>query len=149
MPLWARRGGRAKLAAMDTERKRRVLLVDDSPAFRGLLQWYLGTLPEVEIVAEAANGEQAIAEVTRLQPDVVLMDVRMPKMDGLEATRRIRAGGESPRILLLTNHATAIPAGLVAEAGADALLDKAELADRLPAEIANTANQTRATGRQD
>ena len=60
----------------------------------------------------------------------------MPKMDGLEATRRIRAGRESPRILLLTNHATAIPAGLVEEAGADALLDKAELADRLPAAIA-------------
>jgi CheY-like chemotaxis protein len=120
---------------METERKRRVLLVDDSPAFRGLLQWYLGTLPEVEIVAEAANGEQAIAEVTRLQPDVVLMDVRMPKMDGLEATRRIRAGCQYTRILLLTNHATAIPAGLATEAGADGLLDKAELADRLPAAI--------------
>jgi CheY-like chemotaxis protein len=124
---------------MPTARKRRVLLVDDSPAFRGLLQWYLGTLPELEIIAEATDGEQAIAEVARLQPDLVLMDVRMPKMDGLEATRRIRAGQQSPQILLLTNHATAIPAGLVAEAGADALLDKAELADRLPAAIARMA----------
>ena len=130
---------------METERKRRVLLVDDSPAFRGLLQWYLGTLPEVEIVAEADNGEQAIAEVTRLQPDVVLMDVRMPKMDGLEATRRIRASRDCPRILLLTNHATAIPAGLAAEAGADELLDKAQLADLLPAAIAKTTTRTRAT----
>ncbi|HEY7374638.1 MAG TPA: response regulator transcription factor [Polyangia bacterium] len=130
---------------METERKRRVLLVDDSPAFRGLMQWYLGTLPEVEVVAEATDGEQAIAAVERLQPDVVLMDVRMPNMDGLEATRRIRAGAEPlPRILLLTNHATAIPAGLAAEAGADDLLDKAELADRLPAAIANTMNGTRA-----
>jgi DNA-binding NarL/FixJ family response regulator len=129
------------------ERKQRVLLVDDSPAFRGLMQWYLGTLPEVEIVAEASDGEQAIAEVARHRPDVVLMDVRMPKMDGLEATRRIRAGTVSPRILLLTNHATAIPAGLAVEAGADGLLDKAELADRLPAEIAG--RNTKANGRTD
>jgi len=118
---------------MQTERKRRILLVDDSPAFRGLMQSYLGTVPEVEIVAEATDGDQAVDAVARLHPDLVLMDVRMPKMDGLEATRRIRAGNESPRILLLTNHATAIPAGLAEEAGADALLDKAELADRLPA----------------
>jgi CheY-like chemotaxis protein len=130
---------------METERKRRVLLVDDSPAFRGLLQWYLGTLPEVEVVAEATDGEQAVAAVERLQPDVVLMDVRMPIMDGLEATRRIRATSGLPRILLLTNHATAIPAGLVAEAGADALLDKAELADRLPAAIARTQTRSAST----
>jgi len=127
------------------ERKRRVLLVDDSPAFRGLMQWYLGTLPEVEIVAEATDGEQAVAEVERLRPDVVLMDVRMPKMDGLEATRRIRASTDWTRILLLTNHATAIPAGLIEEAGADELLDKAELADLLPAAIAKAASRTRMT----
>jgi CheY-like chemotaxis protein len=66
----------------------------------------------------------------------------MPKMDGLEATRRIRAGSESPRILLLTNHATAIPAGLIEEAGADDLLDKAELANLLPAALAKTAPAT-------
>ena len=128
------------LHGMQTQRKRRVLLVDDSPAFRGLMQWYLGTLPEIEIVAEATDGEQAIAEVARLCPDLVLMDVRMPKMDGLEATRRIRAASASPRILLLTNHATAIPAGMAEAAGADALLDKAELAERLPAAIAGTVS---------
>jgi CheY-like chemotaxis protein len=124
------------LTAMQTERKRRVLLVDDSSAFRGLMQWYLGTFPDVEVVAEVANGEQAVAEVARLRPDLVLMDVRMPKMDGLEATRRIRAGCQVTRILLLTNHANAIPAQLAVEAGADDLLDKAELADRLPAALA-------------
>jgi CheY-like chemotaxis protein len=121
---------------MESEKKRRVLLVDDSPAFRGLMQWYLGTLPQIEVVAEATNGEQAIVEVARLRPDLVLMDIRMPTMDGLEATRRIRAGCQYTRILLLTNHATAIPAGIVDEVGADGLLDKAELADRLPAALA-------------
>jgi CheY-like chemotaxis protein len=133
------------LQGMETTRKQRVLLVDDSPAFRGLMQWYLGTLPEIEIVAEATDGEQAIAEVARLEPDLVLMDVRMPKMDGLEATRRIRASRVSPRILLLTNHATAIPPGLAAEAGADELLDKAELANLLPAAIAKTTVRPRTT----
>ena len=143
MPLWLGEVPARHPASMETtERKRRVLLVDDSPAFRGLMQWYLGTIPEIEIVAEATDGEQAIAEVARLRPDVVLMDVRMPKMDGLEATRRIRAGSESPRILLLTNHATAIPAGLIEEAGADDLLDKAELANLLPAALAKAAPVT-------
>jgi len=130
---------------MEIERKRRVLLVDDSPAFRGLMQWYLGTLPEIEVVAEATNGEQAIVEVARLRPDLVLMDIRMPTMDGLEATRRIRAGCQYTRILLLTNHATAIPAGIVDEVGADGLLDKAELADRLPAALARFSGSRVAT----
>lgn len=109
------------------------------------MQWYLGTLPEIEVVAEATNGEQAIVEVARLHPDLVLMDIRMPTMDGLEATRRIRAGCQYTRILLLTNHATAIPAGIVDEVGADGLLDKAELADRLPAALARFSGSRVAT----
>ena len=128
---------RAMLRGMETERKRRVLLVDDSPAFGGCMQWFLGTLPEIEIVAEATDGEQAIAEVARLQP--------RPRADGRPDAEDGRPGGHAPDSrrprnrrgsCLLTNHATAIPAGLAEEAGADELLDKAELADRLPAAIA-------------
>jgi DNA-binding NarL/FixJ family response regulator len=145
MPLWLHAAPARETGSMESERKRRVLLVDDSPAFRGLMQWYLGTLPEIEVVAEATNGEQAIVEVARLHPDLVLMDIRMPTMDGLEATRRIRAGCQYTRILLLTNHATAIPAGIVDEVGADGLLDKAELADRLPAALAKFSGSRVAT----
>ena len=113
--------------------KRRILLVDDSAAFRGLLSWYLHTLPGVEVVAEASDGLEALAEVARTNPDLVLMDVRMPNMDGLEAARRMRAASAPPlRILLLTNHAEAIPPGLLEETGADGLLDKCDLADKLP-----------------
>ena len=108
------------------------MLVDDSAAFRGLLSWYLQTMPGFEVVAEAADGLEALVEVARTSPDLVLMDVRMPNMDGLEATRRLRAAASPPRILLLTNHADAIPAGLLEEAGADGLLDKCDLADKLP-----------------
>jgi CheY-like chemotaxis protein len=69
--------------------------------------------------------------VGRTRPDLLLMDVRMPNMDGLEATRQLRARGESLPILLLTGHADAVPPAMVAEVGANELLDKSKLGDRL------------------
>jgi len=109
----------------------KLLLVDDSAAFRGLLKWYLGTLPGVTVVAEAGDGREALDQVMLTNPDLVLMDVRMPTMDGLEATRQLRARGDGPRVLLLTAHGDAVPQWLVSEVGANGLLDKAQLGDRL------------------
>ena len=79
----------------------RTLIVDDQELIRSGFAMILETDDEIETVGEAADGKEAIAESQRLQPDVVLMDVRMPVMDGIEATRRItkRPG---PRILMLT-----------------------------------------------
>lgn len=107
------------------------MVVDDSEGFRSLLQWFLGSLPEVEIVGEAADGEGAIAEVGRTKPDLVLMDVCMPKLDGLQTTRRLRTDGESARIVLLTAYGDTIPRWLAEEVGADDVLDKSNLGDRL------------------
>jgi DNA-binding NarL/FixJ family response regulator len=82
----------------------RVLLVDDQALVRAGFRMILDAEPGVEVVGEATDGREAIDQVRALQPDVVLMDIRMPELDGLEASRRIlENGGENaPRILMLT-----------------------------------------------
>jgi DNA-binding NarL/FixJ family response regulator len=80
----------------------RVLIVDDHPVTRNGLRSALSTSDEVEIVGEASSGEEAIAEVRKLAPDVVFMDIRMPGIGGLEATREIRASNPDTKVILFT-----------------------------------------------
>jgi len=77
--------------------------VDDQALVRSGFRMILERQPDLEVVGEAADGAEAVAEAARARPDVVLMDVRMPRMDGIEATARIAAAGEGgPRVLILT-----------------------------------------------
>jgi DNA-binding NarL/FixJ family response regulator len=80
----------------------RLLITDDQSLFREGLRTLLSTRPEVEVVGEAANGEEALTLVERLHPDVVLMDLRMPVMDGIVATARIRDHWPAIPVLVLT-----------------------------------------------
>ncbi len=86
------------------ERKLRVLLVDDQALIRAGFRMILEAQPDIEVVGEAADGAAAIGLARRGRPDVVLMDVRMPGLDGLEATRRLLDGASAapPRIIILT-----------------------------------------------
>ncbi|WP_434976005.1 response regulator [Streptomyces hydrogenans] len=80
----------------------RLLLVDDQPLIRTALRLLAGETPDLHVVGEAADGARAVALVEETRPDVVLMDVRMPGMDGIEATRLITAGAGGARVLVLT-----------------------------------------------
>ena len=80
----------------------RVLLADDQQLVRSGFRMILGADPGLEVVGEAGDGVEAVAETRRLTPDVVLMDVRMPRVDGIEATRQLATMAEPPRVLVLT-----------------------------------------------
>ena len=80
----------------------RVVLVDDDPLVRAGLRMILGGAADIEVVGEAADGQEGVDLVLRESPDVVLMDIRMPRMDGLAATRRLLDRGTSARIIVLT-----------------------------------------------
>jgi DNA-binding NarL/FixJ family response regulator len=107
----------------------RVLAVDDQRVVREGLAMLLGLLPDIEVVGTAADGEEALALAGELRPDVILMDLRMPRVDGVEATRRLRASHPEIKVVVLTTYADdrsvidALRAGalgyLTKDAGAD------------------------------
>ncbi|MDI3387959.1 response regulator transcription factor [Streptomyces sp. B-S-A8] len=108
-----------------------VLIVDDQPLQRLGFRMLLESNPETEVVGEAAHGAVAVRQTAELRPDVVLMDVRMPGMDGIEATRRIVESGGRSRVLVLTTFDLDEYAHAALRAGASGFL----LKDALPEEL--------------
>ena len=104
------------------EKRIRVLIADDGPHSRNGLRALLASWPQVEVVSEAGDGLQAVQLAGKCQPDVVLMDVRMPVMDGLEATRAIKSQWPAIRVVVLSMSAQ-YQAGAM-EAGADGFVVK-------------------------
>ena len=111
----------------------RVLLADDRSRSRDGLRALLATCPEVKVVAEAADGREALRVVEECRPDVVLMDAQMPVMDGLEATRLIKGNWPGVRVIVLTMYSSYRADALAA--GADAFVSKADPPEQLLAAI--------------
>jgi DNA-binding NarL/FixJ family response regulator len=109
----------------------RVLLVDDDPLLRSGLRLMMQPEPTVDVVAEAGDGDEVLAAVDRHRPDVVLMDVRMARVDGVAATRLLRSQPDPPAVLVLTTLDTGDLVVRALEAGARGFL----LKDTPPAEI--------------
>jgi DNA-binding NarL/FixJ family response regulator len=109
----------------------RLLLVDDHPVFRDGLRGVFADDPDFEVVGEAGNGAEALARVERDGADVVLMDLRMPEMGGVEAIRRLRERAPSVRVLVLTTYDTDSDVLPAIEAGATGYLLKDAPRDEL------------------
>jgi DNA-binding NarL/FixJ family response regulator len=109
----------------------RVVLADDQALVRGGFRMILDARPDIEVVGEAGNGAEAVELVGQLRPDVVLMDVRMPEVDGIEATRRIVASGSPTRVIVLTTYDVDDSVFAALRAGASGFM----LKDVRPAEL--------------
>ena len=117
----------------------RVLVVDDHPVVRAGLAGMLAADPGLAVVAEAADGEQALELLGTARPDVVLMDLRMPRLDGVETTRRIRAGADPPAVLVLTTYDSDAQVLRAIEAGAAGYLLKDAPREELFAAVRSVA----------
>ena len=112
----------------------RVLLVDDESLVRRILKQILAGYPDMELVGEAANGEEAITAVGQLQPDIVVMDIRMPALDGIGAAREIRLKFPHVKIIGLSEYAYGYHADAMEKAGALAVYQKSNaVAELYPA----------------
>jgi DNA-binding NarL/FixJ family response regulator len=102
----------------------RVVVADDQAVVREGIVMLLGLLPGIEVVGAAKDGEEAVTLVAELRPDVVLMDLRMPRVDGVEATRRIRAEHSATQVVVLTTYADDVSLFAALRAGARGYLTK-------------------------
>ncbi|MFB9234676.1 response regulator [Plantactinospora siamensis] len=103
----------------------RVVIVDDQPLVRAGFRMVLGSQPDIEVVGEAGDGAEALRLLARTPADVVVMDIRMPVLDGVEATRRLCATGpDAPKVLVLTTFDTDADAFAALQAGASGFLLK-------------------------
>jgi DNA-binding NarL/FixJ family response regulator len=109
----------------------RVLLVDDSWPFLGSAEHFLSMEPALKIVGCASSGAEALNQINLLHPDLVLMDLAMPIMNGLATTRKIKALPDAPRVVILTVHDLPVYRAAAESAGADGFLVKSQFGSHM------------------
>ena len=117
----------------------RVLLVEDNDSFRELLEILLGVVPDVEVVAAVADGRTAVEVCERVHPDVVLLDYRLPALDGVETAARITAACPEAAVVVLSAEAEDREVEALYEAGASAFLTKDRKLDEIVGAIREAA----------
>ena len=132
--IWHLNGGGAAVTP-------RVLVVDDDWGIRSLVTFVLQRDPHVALVGEATDGEAAVSLVRQERPDVVVMDVMMPHVDGLEATRRIKREWPDTKVLVLTSLTDDYTRHAAYQSGADSFLNKRDIVTALLPAIHHVSNQ--------
>jgi DNA-binding NarL/FixJ family response regulator len=118
-----------------------VLIVDDQAPFRGAARAVVGATKEFSVIGEAESGEEAVELVDQLHPDLVLMDINMGGIDGIEATRQICAANPSTMVVLVSTYAASDLAADARTCGARAYVHKEELAPRVLRELWSAGGQ--------
>lgn len=109
----------------------RILVVDDHPAVRHMIRGFVEQNPECEVCGEASDGAEAVVRTTDLHPDVIIMDLDMPRLNGLEATRRIHKFSPATRVLILTLHENSMLPKIAEASGANGYVLKSDSFDEL------------------
>ena len=125
--------------------KIRVLIADDHRLFAEALEAFLSNDERIEIVGTAQDGEEAVRLAHETSPDVILMDIAMPKVDGVEATKQIRSNSGRPCILMLTGSNSTSDVARAREAGASGYITKDKIASQLIETIVELGPRTNGT----
>lgn len=102
----------------------RILIVDDAPAVRESLRWLLEDEPGLTVIGDAATGVDALQKTSSLKPDLVILDIELPDLDGFAVTRQIKSMPDPPRIVMLSMHNDILSQKRGAESGCDAFVGK-------------------------
>jgi DNA-binding NarL/FixJ family response regulator len=123
----------------------RILLADDNPTFLAAVRQFLRSLADTEVVGVAGNGRDAMSLCETLRPDLTLLDIGMPEMNGLEAARRMQQWARPPIIVFLSMHNGQAYRDAARQVGASGFISKSDFVDELPRMIETVEEQLRQT----